>query len=125
MNANLTIVLQALKKSPLAARVKVFGSYAKQMPDPKDIDVVVEFSVLPTDSERAELNRLLSLARHHYGVLDIFVLQPHSPLLVRNDLATGWQRAKNATQIKLAIKNDGILLDDIAFPPKTRAFPRR
>lgn len=106
--------------------MKVFGSYAKQVATPKDIDVVVEFSASSTNDEQAELSRLLSLSRQYYGALDLFVKQPGFPLLVRNDLATGWQKAKNAKALNVAMETDGICLNDISWPaPKTRSFSTR
>lgn len=111
-------------------RMTVFGSAARGVDAPGDIDLLLDFadhsgSVMhPSDIEGAGL--LLALARHRYGSFDPFVLVGRT-LWGRSDDASQWQPARNARALLRAAREAGADLDTVAArylpPPAERAAP--
>jgi len=112
--ANLSAVLDALRGSPLAPRLVVFGSVARGRFLPGDIDVSIDLRVGSPTDER-ELTNLLRISRKHYGWLDPFVIEPDGTLLVRNETATSWTKAKGARALKSAIRSEGRPLSEVTY----------
>lgn len=94
--------LAAIAASPDARGMEwtVFGSLGRGAEDPKDVDVLVDASLLDPASPAVErvASRLLDLARRRYGWLDPF-LRTRFGLAARNPDASGWVRAKKASKI--------------------------
>lgn len=111
-------LIKALSESNFSNKLIVFGSVAAGKLEPVDLDVVLDARdcECQRDAEIVyanEMNQLMGLAKRHYGFLDPFVLTRRD-LYVRNDVATGWQAARNKKGIKAAIES-GKRLMDIAF----------
>jgi hypothetical protein len=100
-------VIEELNALPFADRVRVFGSAAKPGATPKDLDVFIDLRGSGDNPE--QFDALLRVARFNYGWLDPFLCTDDG-LLVRNDRATGWVRAKNATALVKAMERDGVPL---------------
>lgn len=120
-------ILDAMSALPYAADIVVFGSMAKNADNPGDVDIAVRcddqlYNDLhyPTRPYRD----LINLARTHYGLLDPFLLFKNI-LVVRNDTATGWQRAHNTRSIRKEIVDNGRPLDDVLAVYKARLTPRQ
>ncbi|WP_429482161.1 hypothetical protein [Paraburkholderia youngii] len=101
-------MLDKLAQSVSPSKLVVFGSVANGTPTPGDIDVAFvggrdEFAAL---EHTKEMKMLLSLARQHYGRLDPFVLTG-TVLYARNDEATDFVPAKNASRLRMAITLEG------------------
>lgn len=113
-------LLRLLGALPIAAGIVVFGSVARGKKDPADIDIAYKLADgnLPSGSaspERQQLQRVLAMARSHYARLDPFVISGKR-LLVRNAEATGWEVARNATNMRESIAREGRpLLDVLAW----------
>jgi hypothetical protein len=112
-------VLSALRKSPLAPFIRIFGS-AGQVPAtkvPGDIDAFIDMSEVALDNEtRKEATRdLLAIAAANYGSFDPFILTKkhvgtdpdgkpvvHLMLWSRDDNARSWIPSKNAVKLTKA-----------------------
>jgi len=108
----LAAALEDVRRLPYADRIVVFGSMGRGDPLPGDVDLIVEVdgSVPPYD--------LLAIARRHYGLIDPFVrMGPRGRLLVRDDDAVEWKRARNVRSIMLGMRTDGRPLADVRFQP--------
>jgi hypothetical protein len=97
-------ILEGARFVPSRDRAFVFGSVAAGTPDPRDLDVYLDFR----DMQAGDLFRLqsvfgpwLHLARVCYGWLDVFV-DTANGLYVRDDKATGWVSARNVRAIRTA-----------------------
>jgi len=112
--ATLAAVLGDLRASTLADRLMVFGSMARGRFLPGDIDVAIDLRSGPQVDDY-DLNRLLHIARKHYGWLDVFVIEQDGNLLVRNERATAWTKAKGARALKDAIQSEGRPLSEVAY----------
>lgn len=104
LSPTLLKIIQRLRTLPFAEQIRVFGSTARAGAAPNDLDIFVDLRSTKADPDQFRV--LLSLARAHYGWIDPF-LRTDSGLLVRNDHATGWTRAKNASAIEEAMDRDG------------------
>lgn len=108
-------ILSRLEKSDLADRITVFGSVARGTTSPGDLDIVVDLRPLTSDEARRQDPRLsrfatlLGLAWRHYGSFDPF-LRFGDTLIVRDDDARGWIRAKHARAILKNVDREGIPL---------------
>lgn len=121
--AKLCKLLRILKASPLAGRIRVFGSYVTDKPLPKDLDIVIDFDDMPAQQVlrmpgeiRTEVHRILTLSSdayrrkrvaspngfyvqgRYYGLLDVF-LKTQEALFVRDDLGNRFIRARMARAI--------------------------
>jgi hypothetical protein len=100
-------ILGHLKTMPLT----VFGSTAiKSLRDANDFDVFLDLDANP--EHKKYVKPLLQLARKYYGWIDPFAVKK-GVLYVRNDEATGWTTAKNATGILKNIRAQGRPIDQI------------
>lgn len=111
LNTSIKAVLTALRDLPSADKIMVFGSVAKDAATPGDLDVALCVPECANWNEaKAEhqetIDAMRRLAYRYYGSFDPFVMTA-SILAVRNDEATGWQKARNAVALKKAIKQDG------------------
>jgi hypothetical protein len=89
---------------PSRDRALVFGSVGEGSPDPKDLDVYLDFRDMPAEDlfrRRDLFGPWLGLARRNYGWLDVFV-DTAGGLYVRDDEATGWAPARNVRAIRAA-----------------------
>lgn len=107
-------LLEQLAAYGPASKLKVFGSVARGDAAPRDLDLVFcgnggDWEALV---QEGNLNRLLSLARLHYGRLDVFVLAGNR-LYVRSDDASTYVIAKNSALLRSAIKADALPLLDV------------
>jgi len=111
---NLAMALASLRGSSLASRLVVFGSVARGRFLPGDVDVAIDLRDGGPADER-ELADLLRIARKHYGWLDPFVIDTDGTLLVRNERATSWTKARNARALKAAIRSEGRPLSEVTY----------
>lgn len=119
-------ILHELERCPGTDALRIFGSVARGDADPKDLDVVLSIPERRgafKAHEHALANTLLRFARQHYGWLDPF-LRLDDALLVRDDRATGWIRAKNAAALLRAMDQDGVRLADVMARSHGRTAPR-
>ncbi len=101
-------ILDQLRDAPIT----IFGSAAtKGIDQAKDLDVFLDLDANP--GAKKYVRMLLDLAHEHYGWLDPFVLKD-GVLYVRNDQATGWQRAKNGLSMLSSIKRDAKPMTDLS-----------
>lgn len=117
LNTSITAVLTVLRDLPSADKILVFGSVAKNADAPGDLDVALYVPECANWNEaKAEhletINAMRALAYRYYGSFDPFVMTA-GVLAVRNDEATGWQKARNAIALKKAIKKDGVPLAEV------------
>ncbi len=119
MNNNATIarilkILRGQQFAPFVKRMKIFGSLAKGSANPKDVDIMLDYSdvttglLMPPD----EVYLFLALARKFYGSVDVFVKVGHI-LYVRSDDASDWITSKNAKKIWKDSQTDGRPVSDI------------
>jgi len=111
--STLTEVLDALRSSPLAPGIIVFGSMARGAFLPGDIDIAVDLRDVP--HVEGGLDALLRIAKRHYGWLDPFVIRQDGKLMCRNENATGWTVAKGARELKEAISAEGRPLSEFSY----------
>jgi len=122
--STLDALFEALIVSPLADRMRVFGSVARGSTIPGDLDVFIDLmdppfegrwtqGRAPTVEETKELGRIIRLASKHYGDFDPFV-RVHRGVNVRNKWAEDWVRAKEAERFWETVKREGVPLR-IAF----------
>lgn len=117
MQPSLRSLILQIATLPSADRIVVFGSAAAGKENPRDLDVCLLADDYPdwksaVSAHRETIQRLRELAFQNYGALDPFVLTS-SVLVVRNDEATGWQRAKNSPGIARAIKEKSIPVKEL------------
>lgn len=92
--------------------ITVFGSLARSAERPGDLDLLIDLRH-EDDWRAARAARLaLRLARENYGKVDPF-LRTRDGLIVRNDEATGWQRAKNARAILGNATREGVPISEV------------
>jgi len=111
--STLTEVLDALRSSPLAPGIVVFGSMARGAFLPGDIDIAVDLRDVPP--VEGGLDALLRIAKRHYGWLDPFVIRQDGKLMCLNENATGWTVAKGARVLKEAISAEGRPLSEFSY----------
>jgi hypothetical protein len=98
-------IIRKLQALPYADSITVFGSVARgEARLASDVDIFC-------DSEDAP-SGIMRIASQHYGALDPFYVET-GVLMVRNDYATGWTRAKNARDILANIRKEGVPLNSI------------
>lgn len=113
------VILERLQVLPFADRVLVFGSTGKGKPNPVDVDACVDFGALTrkqyleADPGGKQLDVLLQIAREFYGSFDPFLRFAGGDLLVRDDDARKWVRARNAAELISAIDEDGLTLPQV------------
>jgi len=110
-------VLENLETLPFKDKIRVFGSIAQGSKDPGDIDLFVDLrdQAFVDDRQLQPYRRLISIAGSQYGWVDPFLMFENA-LFVRNDHATGWQRARNATALKKSMLEHSINLEEaVAF----------
>lgn len=101
--AHLTVIAESLMTLPYSKRIMVFGSMAAHTDNPGDIDVFLDcrgtaYSTADKSGQLAGYAELIRISRKHYGSVDPFIVFDDC-LLVRNDFATGWARARNAKSL--------------------------
>lgn len=103
-----------MSKLPYATKIRVFGSMAEGKDTPGDIDVFVDMSEIRyTNSDQCrEFFDLIRLANRNYGYVDPFI-QFSDSLVVRNDQATGWMRARNKVAMKKSMNAQARPLDEV------------
>lgn len=114
INQRFHALVTSLKQSPLATKIKIFGSAASKKENPGDIDLFVDLR----GGEMKDARHLLHLAAKFYGMLDPFVLieiRGRAQLITRNDEANGWQIARN-TKALLAAGQAGIPFEAVEWP---------
>lgn len=103
INQKINTILRYLRSHKMASSIYIVGSVAKGSPTPRDVDVLVDMRGSNYSHEAlVQLWSLLYIASRqsgNYGLVDIFVMFSDR-LVVRNDEATGWAKAKNAKAIK-------------------------
>lgn len=103
LGARLTAIAESMMALPYSNRIMVFGSMAAHAKNPGDIDVFLDcrgtaYSTADKSGQLAGYAELIRISRKHYGSVDPFLVFDDC-LLVRNDLATGWARARNAKSL--------------------------
>lgn len=103
INQKINDILQYLRSHKIASSIYIVGSVAKGSSAPGDVDVLVDMRGSNYSYEAlVQLRSLLCIANRqsgNYGLVDVFVMFDNA-LVVRNDEATGWAKAKNAKAIK-------------------------
>jgi predicted nucleotidyltransferase len=95
-------LMKALSASPLADRIRVFGSTVNGKANPVDIDIFVDMSDMESNADKASL---LKLAAQFYPLLDPFVLVKDTlsksglRLITRDERAQTWEPAKHANAL--------------------------
>ncbi len=108
-NARLNALVADLRTIPGAAGIRVFGSVARGKVGPGDIDTVYDLHAGNGREVAACSSAMIRLAYGAYGFYDPFCLGG-GKLTVRNDLATGWQAARNSRGILAAIAEASVPL---------------
>lgn len=117
LNKTITQILASVAALPSAEKIVIFGSVATNGENPGDLDLCL----MVEDCEdwngalatyAPTIQALRKLAYKNYGYLDPFV-KTSSMLVVRNDAATGWQRAKNSRGLIAAIRKDGVPIREL------------
>lgn len=111
-------IMNLLKTDPqfrqFLRRTRVFGSIGRGDPNPKDVDIMVDFR----DSKEMHpkripgINAFLRLAQKYYGWVDPFVKVGRT-LYTRNETATDWTYARNAADIWKNSQHEGQRLDTL------------
>jgi hypothetical protein len=121
-NTRIDELLKLLAKRPYADRVIVFGSVARCSSSPRDLDIAVDLTSIRLDdddwilrdeaSPTSGYEKLLLIARRHYGWFDPFLMF-RDTLLVRNAEATAWVVSLNRRAMRKSIHEEGVPLDRI------------
>lgn len=109
--ARIIAIAESLMRLPYSRRMMVFGSMAAHKENPGDIDIFLDCrgtagSAADKRDQLSGYAELIRISRKHYGSVDPFLIFDDC-LLVRNDLATGWVRARNAKSLLKQMEKHG------------------
>jgi len=118
---NIYTVLSMLALVPRAENLIVFGSAARGVDSPTNVELVLDLRPLTlaefargggTGDQQDCSARLLHLARTYLGWVDP-VLRLEDAMLIRSEYARDWFQALNAAELMAAIDSDSVPLAQV------------